>query len=63
MAEVLNAIGAREKVHGEEIVLQVCTCPLFKNRELNLYVSRNHLVSPYQNDHIWVTIWNKNAVS
>ena len=52
MAEVLNAIGAREKVHGEEIVLQVCTCPLFKNRELNLYVSRNHLVSPYQNDHM-----------
>ena len=52
MAVVLHAIRAREEVHREEIVLQVCTCPLFKNRELNLYVSRNRLVSPYQNDHI-----------
>ena len=26
MAEVLHAIRDREEVHGEEIVLQVCTC-------------------------------------
>ena len=29
MAGVLNAIRAREDVHGEEIVLQVRKCPLF----------------------------------
>ena len=29
MAGVLNAIRAREEVHGEEIVLQVRKCPLF----------------------------------
>ena len=26
MAEMLHAIRDREEVHGEEIVLQVCTC-------------------------------------
>ena len=30
MTGVLNAIGGRKEVHGEEIVLQVRECPLFE---------------------------------
>ena len=82
MAGVLNVIRPREEVHGEEIVshflifLQMAqeARELIKNRELNLFVSRDRLshrtkiiisrlAFGSQSSAVIARVLNKNAVS